>query len=120
MERTSELQGFRQPYRASFLTLFLLLLSIIAAAQQASAPKFTTKPIALPGASGLVMLDYFAYDPASARLWVPAGNIGSVDVIDTNTDQVSQVAGFPVAQIQFKGKLRPMGPSSVSVGDGVV
>jgi DNA-binding beta-propeller fold protein YncE len=95
-----------------------LIFACAAMAQQGSAAKYVSIP--LPGANGLVMLDYFAFDPASARLWVPAGNLGRVDVIDTNTDQVSQVTGFPTGQVQFKGKMRTMGPSSVTVGDGVV
>src|ERR1700756_4351449 len=102
-------------YRVVLPAALLVFLCVVACAQQSSAPK--SVPIYLPGANGLVMLDYFSYDPGSARLWVPAGNLGSVDVIDTNTDQVSQVGGFPTAQVQFKGKLRTMGPSSVTVGD---
>ena len=102
------------------LALYLLFISVFSNAQPSAAPKYAVKSIALPGAKGAVTLDYFAYDPASARLWVPAGNMASVDVIDTDTDRVSQVAGFPTAQVEFKGKLRTMGPSSVSVGDGVV
>ncbi len=103
--------------RAAVCAVFSFLV-VIACAQQSSAPKYT--PITLPGAQGLVTLDYFAYDPGSNRLWVPAGNLGSVDVIDTNSNQVSQVSGFPTGQVQFKGKMRTMGPSSVTVGDGVV
>jgi DNA-binding beta-propeller fold protein YncE len=66
------------------------------------------------------MLDYFAYDNSTRRLWVPAANTGSVDVIDTTTDQIKSVEGFSVAQVELRGKLRPMGPSSVAIGDGVV
>jgi len=91
-----------------------------AAAQEADASKFTVKPLPLPGANGLVMLDYFAYDHGTQRLWVPAANTGSVDVIDTMTDQIKRVEGFSVAQIEFRGKLRSVGPSSVAIGDGVV
>lgn len=81
---------------------------------------FTLKPLPLPGAKGLVTLDYFAYDPSTHRLWVPAANTGSVDVIDTTTDQIRRVEGFAVAQVVFKGKPRDMGPSSVALGEGVV
>ena len=120
MERGLILRRSYPGLSVSCLTVSLLLLSVVAISQQSSAPTYAVEPISLPGANGLVVLDYFAYDPASARLWVPAGNMGSVDVIDTNTSQVSQVGGFPVAQVQFKGKMRTMGPSSVSIGDGVV
>jgi hypothetical protein len=32
-------------------------------------------PIALPGANGAVALDYFAYDSANGKVWVPASNL---------------------------------------------
>src|SRR5579864_4452090 len=97
--------------------MVLLALALIAGAQEA---KFAVKPLRLPGAKGLVMLDYFAYDPTSRRLWVPAGDTGSVDVIETTTDRITQILGFAVTQIMFRGKQRAMGPSSVAIGDGVV
>ena len=56
----------------------------------------------------------------SHRLWVPAGNTGSVDVIDAATDKIKQVEGFAVAQVKLRGKTRPVGPSSVAIGDGAV
>jgi hypothetical protein len=65
------------------LGLFAFALS---AAQHARISQFTVKPLPLPGATGLVMLDYFAYEPTSRRLWVPAANTGSVDVIDATND----------------------------------
>ncbi len=51
---------------------------------------YELKPISLPGASGAVALDYFACDRATGKVWVPASNTGSVDVIDEKTDAVSQ------------------------------
>ena len=101
-----------------FLLGMALCAFLVASAQKPS--KFTVKPLALPGANGLVMLDYLAYDRQNERLWVPAGNTGSVDVIDTRTDEIKRVEGFPVAQVEFRGKLRPVGPSSVAIGDGAV
>jgi hypothetical protein len=97
-----------------------VVFTIIAVGQNSSAPKFRVKALPLPGANGLVMLDYIAYDNASHRLWVPVGNTGSVDVIDANTDQIKRVEGFSVAQKELRGKLRPVGPSSVAVGNGVI
>ena len=41
---------------------------------------YELKPIALPGATGAVALDYFAYDRATGKFWVPASNTGSVDL----------------------------------------
>jgi hypothetical protein len=106
--------------RLGFSALLILLPVLAALSQRTRSDSFTVKPIALPGANGLVMLDYFAYDNSSRRLWVPAANTGSVDVIDTTNDQVQRVDGFPVTQVQFKGKLRAMGTSSVAIGDGAV
>lgn len=98
----------------------ILFIATVAAAQETDSPKFKVKPLTLPGANGLVMLDYLAYDNTSRRLWVPAANTGSVDVLDTTTDQITPVEGFSVAQIELRGKLRSVGPSSVAIGDGVV
>ena len=102
------------------LCALVLITVSVAPAQEADSTKFIVKPLPLPGANGLVMLDYFAYDRASRRLWVPAGNTGSVDVIDTTSDRIERVQGFPVAEVEFRGKARPVGPSSVAVGEGVV
>src|SRR6059036_3333067 len=77
-------------------------------------------PISLPGASGVVALDYFAYDHSTGKLWVPASNTGNVDVIDENSDAVSQVSGFKTGEVELRGRKVPLGPTAVSVGDGVV
>jgi DNA-binding beta-propeller fold protein YncE len=77
------------------------------------------KPIALPGATGAVALDYFAYDRATRKLWVPASNTGSVDVIDDATDTVSQVTGFRTSEVELRGRKVMLGPTAVSIGDGV-
>lgn len=93
---------------------------IFVALAYGAASEFSVKPLPLPGAHGLVMLDYFAYDRDTRLLWVPAANTGSVDVIDTETDQIKRIEGFAVAQVEFRGQPRAMGPSSVAIGDGVV
>jgi DNA-binding beta-propeller fold protein YncE len=99
-------------------------LSIFAAAMQLTAQKaasdYELKPIPLPASSGVVRLDYFAYDRAAGKLWVPASNTGSVDVIDDNSDAVSQVPGFKTGEVELRGRKITLGPTSVSVGDGVV
>src|SRR6476659_5466348 len=51
----------------------------------------------LPGASGVVILDYLACDRAAGRVWVPAGSLGDVDVIDGAAGTISAVHGFPTA-----------------------
>jgi DNA-binding beta-propeller fold protein YncE len=99
---------------------FSMGICSVAAADPTGNARFVVKELALPGANGLVSLDYFIFDPASHRLWVPASNTGSVDIIDGNTDQVSPLAGFPTAQVEYKGKHPVFGPSSVTLGDGVV
>src|SRR5713101_141805 len=81
---------------------------------------YELKPISLPGASGAVALDYFACDRATGKVWVPASNTGSVDVIDEKTDAVSQIAGFPTGDIERRGRKITVGPTAASIGDGVV
>ncbi len=80
---------------------------------------FTTVELAIPGAHGLVSLDYYVFDSANHRLWVPASNTGSVTIIDTNTDQVTAITGFRTGEVDFMGKRPVMGPTSVTLGDGV-
>jgi DNA-binding beta-propeller fold protein YncE len=97
---------------------------ICATAAPINAHKVTSdyelKPISLPGASGVVSLDYFAYDRSTGKLWVPASNIGNVDVIDEISDAISQVAGFKTGEVELRGRKVPLGPTAVSIGDGVV
>ena len=81
---------------------------------------YELKPLSLPGATGVVTLDYFAYDRSTGRLWVPASNTGSVDVIDEATDAVSQVTGFQTGEVELRGRKIKLGPTAVSIGDGVV
>ncbi|MDP9147139.1 MAG: hypothetical protein M3N22_05725 [Acidobacteriota bacterium] len=106
--------------RNSLVFALFLFMAASGDAQETASGKFTVKALTLPGANGLVTLDYFAYDAMTRRLWVPASNTGSVDVIDTATDQIQVVEGFPVKQVELRGKLRSVGPSSVAMGDGVV
>jgi DNA-binding beta-propeller fold protein YncE len=75
-------------------------------------------PIALPGGPPVGM-DYLAYDAANQRVWAPAGNTGNVDVIDTATGKVTPIGGFATAASPRPGRPN-MGPSSATVGDGVV
>src|SRR5207248_3892469 len=89
-------------------------------AGSATASNYELKPLSLPGATGVVTLDYFAYDRSTGKLWVPASNTGNVDVIDENSDAVSQVTGFKTGEIELRGRKVPLGPTAVGVGDGVV
>jgi len=72
--------------------------------------------IALPGGPPVGM-DYLVYDPATGRVWVPAGNTGNVDVIDTTTGKVTTLAGFPTRPRPGRPN---MGPSSATVADRAV
>ena len=65
-------------------------------------------------------MDYIAFDPATNSLWVPGGNTGAVDVVDVATDHVRQIPNLPTSQVQGRGGTRVLGPSGVSIGDGVV
>jgi DNA-binding beta-propeller fold protein YncE len=98
--------------------------SLPAAPSQATAhspnPKFVTKELLLPGATGLVTLDYFAWDRSTDKLWVPAGNLGRVDVIDGKTDEITRITGFQTKEIELKGRKVVIGPTSVTIGKGVV
>jgi DNA-binding beta-propeller fold protein YncE len=85
-----------------------------------TASNYELKPLSLPGATGVVTLDYFAYDRSTGKLWVPASNTGNVDVIDENSDAVSQVAGFKTGEVELRVRKVTLGPTAVSVGDGVV
>src|SRR5215475_1284817 len=81
---------------------------------------YELKPISLPGASGAVALDYFAYDRATGKLWVPASNSGSVDVINEASDAVSRFTGFQTGEIERRGRKIMVGPTAATIGDGVV
>jgi hypothetical protein len=69
---------------------------------------------------GDVTMDYIAYDPATNSVWVPGGNTGAVDVVDVATDKVRQIPGIPTKEVDFRGGKRVLGPSGISIGDGVV
>src|SRR5213592_4240585 len=81
---------------------------------------YELRPISLPGASGVVALDYFAYDRSTGRLWVPASNTSNVDAIDESSDADSQVSGFKTGEVELRGRKITLGPTAVSIGDGVV
>src|SRR5213592_778921 len=97
-----------------------LIQIVWASGVNAADTNYELKPINLPAATGAVVLDYFAYDRATGQLWVPASNIGSVDVIDEKTDAVSQITGFPTGEIERRGRKITVGPTAASIGDGVV
>ena len=96
---------------------FLSAFSCVGFAAQAGAPaNLKAEPLVLPGGPAPVGMDYLAYDDSTKTVWVPAGNTGKVDVVDSATRQIRAVEGFPTAQ---RGT-RTVGPSSATVGAGVV
>ena len=100
----------------------MLAAAALAGWQSGSAPSnYTVRTLPLPdNGAGDVTMDYIAFDPATNSLWVPAGNTGAVDVVDVTTSKVRQIPNMPTDQVQGKGGTRVLGPSGVSIGDGVV
>src|SRR6267143_701036 len=100
--------------------LFCAKIDIGSGATESSTASYELKPISLPGATGPVALDYFAYDSANGKVWVPASNPGAVDVIDEKTDAVAQITGFKTGEVERRGRKVTLGPTAASIGDGVV
>ncbi|MCU1282040.1 MAG: hypothetical protein JWM53_5586 [bacterium] len=91
------------------------------AATAANASSSAVRGIALPDApAGGVIMDYLAYDRAHHRVWVPAGNTGKVDIVEVPSDNVAHIDGFATKEMERHGTKRMVGPSSATVGDGVV
>ncbi len=105
------------------LGVALIQIALVSATAIGAGPadaNYELQRISLPGASGTVALDYFAYDRATGKIWVPASNTGAVDVIDEKTDVVSQIGGFPTGEIERRGRKIAVGPTAASMGDEVV
>jgi DNA-binding beta-propeller fold protein YncE len=91
------------------------------AAPTAPGPRqLTVRAYTLPGTHGHATLDYLVFEPARGRLWVPVGDTGSVDVMDSASGQFTRVDGFATAEHELHGKKRTLGPSSGAFGDGFV
>ncbi len=78
------------------------------------------RSVPLPGAKPRVLLDYLAVDRAAGRAWVPAGETGNVDVIDTATTTIRTIGGFATTQATVFGKTEQVGPTAVTIGEGIV
>jgi DNA-binding beta-propeller fold protein YncE len=102
--------------------IVIVVMAISARAQDGrAASNYTVRTLPLPdNGTGDVSMDYIAIDPATNSLWVPAGNTGAVDVVDVATGNVRQIPHLPTSQVQARGGTRVLGPSGVSIGDGVV
>src|SRR5579862_6218596 len=97
-------------------------MAIPAKARQArAASSYAVHTLPLPdNGTGDVSMDYIAFDPATNSLWVPGGNTGAVDVVDVATRKVRQIPNLPTSQVQARGGTRVLGPSAVSIGEGIV
>jgi DNA-binding beta-propeller fold protein YncE len=77
--------------------------------------------LALPhGDQNGIYMDYIAFDPATGFVWAPAGNTGAIDIVDTATQQVKQIGGQSTKEVELRGRKRVFGPTSVTIGKGVV
>jgi DNA-binding beta-propeller fold protein YncE len=86
-----------------------------------SATKYSVRTLPLPdNNSGDVSMDYIAYDASTNSVWVPAGNTAAIDVVDATTGKIRQIPGLPTKEVDVRGSKRVVGPSSVSVGEGLV
>ncbi len=110
--------------RVRLLLVVMMGMGAIAIALHASADEsanYRARSLALPDhGKGNITMDYIAYDPKTGYVWVPAINIGSVDVVDTSNDSVREISGFATNEVEAGGRKRVQGPSGVSIGEGVV
>src|SRR5450755_1210288 len=107
------------PLLAVALGMGAIVIALHGASDQSAT--YTTRTLALPDhGKGNITMDYIAYDPKTGYVWVPAINIGSVDVVDTSNGSVREISGFATKEIEVQGRKRFQGPSGVSIGEGVV
>jgi hypothetical protein len=97
---------------------FALFLQVLLAADAQPTLQFSTVEVQLPGGNEEVSLDYLAAERTAGRVWIPAGNTASVDVLDVAKKKVTRIEGFAVGERSMRGKKRMLGPSAVSLGDG--
>ena len=110
--------------QSKLLLLLVVALGTLGLGSRAVAQQdltYTTHTLALPShGQGNVTMDYITFDPKTGYVWVPAINIGSVFVIDTDNEKVHEIVGFATREVELRGRKGVQGPSGVSVGDGVV
>src|SRR5438270_621834 len=71
---------------------------------------YTVRILALPHhGQGNITMDHIAYAPKTGYLWVPAINIGSVDVVDTSNGTVREISGLATKELEVKGRKRTPG-----------
>jgi hypothetical protein len=112
---------FNRVVTTGAVVITLGIMATSTSAQNTTAPKYTVHTLTLPdNGSGDVSMDYIAFDPSTNSLWVPGGNTGAVDVVDVATGKVRQIQNLPTAEVPARGGTRVLGPSGVSIGEGVV
>ena len=107
----------------SSASMVVIIAMAMSAEAQDSRPasNYSVRTLSLPdNGTGDVSMDYIAFDPATGSLWVPGGNTGAVDVVDVTTGSVRQITNLPTSEVQARGGTRVLGPSGVSIGNGVV
>jgi hypothetical protein len=109
---------------AAFLIAMVLFLMPLTIPEKSKAhtvaSDYNVKPITLSGTTGVVVLDHLAYDRTNGTIWVPGSNTGNVYIIKENSDAVSVVPGFNTGEVEVEGQKAKMGPTAVSLGEGVV
>src|SRR5258706_3579383 len=101
--------------------LLILIVCSCALAASAADLAYTVHMQPLPGASADgIGMDYILFDSGTHSVWVPAGNTGSVDVVDPTTGKVRQITGFPTSEMGSGERKRVVGPSSVTIGNETI
>jgi DNA-binding beta-propeller fold protein YncE len=120
MNRVRQLCVFRSANRCIQGWIAIVLVVGTSLTAHTVGSDYEVKPIPLRDKNGVIVLDHLAYDRSRDRLWVPASNTGDVDVIDCGSDTVSHVSGFSTGEVELEGRKARLGPTAVSVGEGVV
>ena len=98
---------------------FAAILMLFSTAALAQPAEYDVRPVKLPGEIPMT-LDYFAWDSASASLWVPGGNTGNVIALQGASKELTVVTGFQTQEVTRGTRRVRMGPSSATVGSAVV
>src|SRR6516162_4049985 len=113
--------GFKRSMMLGVVVIAVGFGATRTSAQNVTAANYTVRTFPLPdNGTGDVSMDYIAFDPTTNSLWVPGGNTGAVDVVDVATGKVRQIQNLPTAEVPARGGTRVLGPSGVSIGEGVV
>ena len=113
--------GFTRSMMFGVIVIAVGIVATRTSAQNATTTHYTVRTLPLPdNSTGDVSMDYIAFDAATNHLWVPGGNTGAVDVVDIATGKVRQILNLPTAEVQARGGTRVLGPSGISIGQGVV